>query len=801
MLARLEFRHRWRSTVALALLVGAIGAIVLATAAGARRSDTALERFNTWARSSDVELSIGPAPSASELEAFGRTPGVAAVARMHGYGLVTGASDNLGLAAAVDNKMGNVVDRSRVIKGRQANPAAPDELTIGESLAKQLHLHVGSDLDARSFTPTQVKTGFSGGNPGAPSGPRPRLRVVGIVRRPLDLGVRAASGGVAVLTPAFTEKYSGHIGNFTDVLRVKTERGAADLAPVVAAARKIWGTQPAFQVQGLGIETEGAGSAIDVLTMSLWIFAAVTALAGLVAISIVLTRDVGNVTVDQATLRSLGASRVQRIGAAGARAVLIALAGAGFAGLGAILASPLFPLGVARRADPDVGLHADWFVVLVGIALIGAVVVAIAFFAAWRATRPVAADRNARRRGHTSPIVALATRVGLRPAATNGLRMAVEPGAGQTAVPVRSAFAGAAFGIAGITAVLVFGASLSHLVATPNLSGWTWTAKTEVPTAAGTKCADANDFGLIHTPGVEAVAAVCTALVEVGGRPVNAWGLRSLRGSITPTVVSGRVPGTSREIALGAVTMRKIGKHVGDSVTVAISGVSRDYVIVGAVALPMIADPQPLADGALMTNAGISAISKAGENETHYLLVRLAPGADRAPLDHRLDEIHRLAVAAGDTDNGTATRPTTPVEISRLQQIHWFPATLAALLAALALLAIGHALVTSVRRRRRELALFKTIGFSHRQLRASVAWQATVLAVVGVAIGIPVGLLVGDRVWHAIANGLGISPASTIPTLAVIGTAVGALVLANLIAFFPARTAAKTPAAVALRAE
>ncbi len=42
MLARLELRRRWRSTVALALLVGAIGAIVLATAAGARRSDSSL---------------------------------------------------------------------------------------------------------------------------------------------------------------------------------------------------------------------------------------------------------------------------------------------------------------------------------------------------------------------------------------------------------------------------------------------------------------------------------------------------------------------------------------------------------------------------------------------------------------------------------------------------------------------------------------------------------------------------------------------------------------------------------------
>ena len=58
--------------------------------------------------------------------------------------------------------------------------------------------------------------------------------------------------------------------------------------------------------------------------------------------------------------------------------------------------------------------------------------------------------------------------------------------------PVRSAFAGAIFGIAGIAAVLVFAASLGHLVATPRLSGWTWDLQLSVPTTPGAVCADAN---------------------------------------------------------------------------------------------------------------------------------------------------------------------------------------------------------------------------------------------------------------------------------------------------------------------
>ena len=65
-------------------------------------------------------------------------------------------------------------------------------------------------------------------------------------------------------------------------------------------------------VQPLGIETEGANSAIDVLTAALWIFAGVTALAGAVAIGIVLTRDIARASVDQSTLRGLGVTRGQR---------------------------------------------------------------------------------------------------------------------------------------------------------------------------------------------------------------------------------------------------------------------------------------------------------------------------------------------------------------------------------------------------------------------------------------------------------------------------------------------------------
>jgi ABC-type lipoprotein release transport system permease subunit len=115
--------------------------------------------------------------------------------------------------------------------------------------------------------------------------------------------------------------------------------------------------------------------------------------------------------------------------------------------------------------------------------------------------------------------------------------------------------------------------------------------------------------------------------------------------------------------------------------------------------------------------------------------------------------------------------------------------------------AVGLALVSSLRRRRRELAVLKTLGFSRRQVRATVAWQASTVAAVGLVVGVPLGLLVGAYVWHQVADELGVSSDRTWPVLAVVLLAIGALLAVNVIAAVPARRAARTRPAVVLRSE
>ena len=97
--------------------------------------------------------------------------------------------------------------------------------------------------------------------------------------------------------------------------------------------------------------------------------------------------------------------------------------------------------------------------------------------------------------------------------------------------------------------------------------------------------------------------------------------------------------------------------------------------------------------------------------------------------------------------------------------------------------------------------MLKTFGFTRRQLSAAVAWQATTIALVGAVFGIPIGILIGRELWTLLAQSINAVPDPTVPALSVIVVGVGSLVFANLVAALPGRSAARTPAALALRTE
>ena len=104
-----------------------------------------------------------------------------------------------------------------------------------------------------------------------------------------------------------------------------------------------------------------------------------------------------------------------------------------------------------------------------------------------------------------------------------------------------------------------------------------------------------------------------------------------------------------------------------------------------------------------------------------------------------------------------------------------------------------------VRRRRRDLALLRTLGFSRRQLMATIAWQASVAGVTGVVIGVPLGVVLGRWLWTLFARNIYAVPRPTVSVISIVIVALSALVLANVVAAVPGRIAARTSTAQVLR--
>ena len=106
------------------------------------------------------------------------------------------------------------------------------------------------------------------------------------------------------------------------------------------------------------------------------------------------------------------------------------------------------------------------------------------------------------------------------------------------------------------------------------------------------------------------------------------------------------------------------------------------------------------------------------------------------------------------------SEPLAPTSLVDFGEAVDFPLIFGAMLAVFGAATLAHLLVVDVSRRRREVGLLKVLvlGFANRQVVSTDSWQATTLALVGVVIGVPLGLIVGRTVWNAFANNLGAVP-------------------------------------------
>lgn len=783
-----ELRRRWRSWLILTVLIAVVAGLVLAAAAAGRRTATAFPRF-VASHGYDVYIyNQGPVPGLSRL------PGVSSVTAIgnpaSGQPSCACTTQAINPSNFYINEMSPTALR-RVVKlvaGQMPAESSPYDVLASFTLQQDYGVHIGSVIRAPLYASSQLGALGSGANV-APSGPTVAFHVVGIGAAEMEFPSGTTPEYDVFTTPAFARAVNKRVPH-AFVYLVRLRHGTSSLPRFAAAAGSLRLDYVSNQANAAAAVT----ASIHPQAVGWWVLAVLAALVGLAVIGQALGRQSVVESEDYPTLVALGLPRRQLVVLGTARNLVMALVGAVGAVIVAFALSPLTPVGEARLAEPSTGLTFDSLVLLLGAL---AMVVVVLLLGIWPVVRASRAHLGGERASEIRPsiVVSKVAATGAPPSAVIGVRHALERGRGAASVPVGTALFGSALAVMALCATVVFAASLTHLTTTPALYGSDYQLSFSHSNGGpGTPTSWVSSLQRDHS--ISAIMLAASDEVSINGHDVLAVAGKAVRGPLLLSTVDGRVPTGDDEMALGNTTLHQVGAHVGSVLGVTVqlpTGGSRTvpFRVVGTASFPSDAGGGGLGTGSAFTMAGyLNAVCPPGREQSECQR-SFAASQDFVVLARAISGPKGQADIARYVAQDSATRPTIPTSLVNFGEAVNFPLILGCVLALFGVATLLHLLVVSVVRRRQEMGLLKALGFVNVQIGATVLWQATTVALVGIVIGVPLGIVVGRVVWTAFATNLGAVPVAAVPGLTIAVLAIAVLVVANALAVIPAVTSAR----------
>jgi ABC-type lipoprotein release transport system permease subunit len=820
MRARSTMRDRWAAWLGLTLLVGLAGGFVISAAAGARRTAGAYERL--LASTAPFDVAIGCA-SPEEAESCGEEtrPALrAALARPEvatstilttgHFAITTAAGESLqpegeicyggpgevNVAGSADNRFGTSINRFEYVAGGAPDPTRAGEATLSAATARRVGVDVGDRL--------LVTAVDACGDVPEPQWPRPvRVTVVGLTVaagevQPVD-GMYLQT---VTVTPPQLARLAAH--GPIDILGLVRLREGTDVAEYVRALE-----DAGSPLGPVIVQRELTASVADSLRPDATTLALLALLGGtgmLVVVGQMFTRQCWTEAGTLPVLRALGFTRHDLTAVGAVKGALVGTGGAVVAVAVAIVASPLAPIGRARRIEPAPGVHIDTTTFVLGAFVIVVAVTMLVTTASWFVAGRSRPSRRARRRASvTAPVT---ERVAVTPTMRAGAGIAVDRGRDERAAPLRTGVLGAAIGLAAVFGALAFDAGLDHLFATDRLVGINWDAgflELELPDPNVPPDFDALLADVRRTEGVE--RAGFASFWPPFGAPVvddrfATWPMAfsTEPGAVGPSVVEGHAPRRADEVLLARDLLRQLDRRIGDdlvlhgetmrddgSAPVATSGRFR---IVGTGVVPA---PNSLDLGVALTMDGLRRLDpRAAPNA---LFVDYTPGSDRAAVQARIEA---LGFGAGP---GALKRRGVDFVGLDLRQADRVPLLFGALMAVLAAGLLVHLVASATRAHRRDLATLRALGFTRPQVRATLVWSAATITAATLVVAALLGTAVGFAVWERYATRLDVVVEGAVPWSAVAAVAGVVVVFTAAVAVASGTAVLRRPAADGLRQE
>ena len=637
---------------------------------------------------------------------------------------------------------------------------------INTAAAELLDIGLGDTFGIRIVTFDDVEQ-LEQGNRGV--GTLVELRVTGIARSSSKGFWSIGAEPAAITTPALAHAHPG--GLTYGLLLAELKNGDADVVAFTKGIERLSG--------GGSAAVYSRSDAVAELTHTTrpyvvaWLAAA---LALMVVVSAAAVQVMGRLVSrpdDEVALSAVGLTNVDRRLAMALRALLVALLAVTVAAGLSVVSTSFTLAGPASELEPDPGLRVSW-VVLLGSSAVLFLVLLLAPFLQVRT--------RGRRQGAVADLLA---RLRMPFAVVTGARLG-RSGLGSS----RSALAGTGAGLLVLAGAVTFGASLDRVLATPPLYGNSYDVR--VGNAYRSIEPEDTERFLDDDPSVASYSIEIVEGLNVDGIDVDASGLAPGTGSPGPSVVSGRLPASVDEIALGGSLADRLHKHVGDNVTVRFDRTARPALIVGEVVGPFGSYTTGPGSGVVLSYDGLKVFRATSTTDNYY--VRLSPGTTPDALVQRILDWQGEAYQTDDV--GVPTPPPTVVDVGRIRAA---PYLVAGALALLAVATLVHTLLMTLRRGRRDLALLRVFGASRSQVRSAVISQAIVLVASAALVSVPLGIVLGRVAWRFVAANLGVVVQPVVPAWLVL-VVPAALLVAVLAAIGPAHRAASTTQAGILRA-
>jgi hypothetical protein len=824
---RATFARQWGGYVSLMLLIALVGGLSMASLAGARRTDSSFPIYVASTNPSTMMVFSG-----FDDPAIGHTSGYSAqvnrqIARLRfvekiavsigfdgniNLGGIRGVHPHATAGETPPTFIGGseylTLDKVTLVAGRLFDSRRPDEAVVDAQAAREMGVHIGSVIQVPFFSDKQATSSSYNGPPYL----FPKITIVGeivINSTVIQDEIGALNSSIVMMSPKLTTQLATCCAYYTGTA-LKVRGGVANESRVRAEVAKV------DPISKFGI---GGGNSVSQIlaqaqreikpeAIALGVFGLIAGIAVLLIGGLTIGRMLRTGAAEMRTLRALGANT--------SMALLVELMGVSLAvAMGALLAvalafslSPLAPLGPVRVVFPYRGVSFDWSVLGFGVVALVLTLELIALVLARRELRRISLDRSVDRSADHSWVTRMATTSGVPLPLATGLRFALKSGRGANGTPVRSAILGAILAVVVLVTTVTFGASLDSLVSHPSLYGWNWNYAL-LSGFAGQENLPAPQVATMfdHDHYVASWSGANFVQAQLDGQSVpmmtEAPGAR-----IAPPLLSGHGLEAANQVVLGDTTLAALHKRVGDTVTLS-NGTKKaiTLTIVGTATMTPISKGLEMGTGALVPTSDFPAALLNPQRSPipgpQAVLIRFRSGVNTKSalasvheIIHKINRIHNDGGAAGGL-----VEHLRPAEIVNYRAMGTTPAILGGGLALGAVVALALTLVSSVRRRRRELALLKTLGFVRRQLAAAVAWQSSIAVAIGVVIGVPIGIVLGRTLWNLFAHEIDAVPVPSVPGFVIVLIVVGALLLANAVAAVPGRMAARTSTALVLREE